>query len=612
MFLLCVMLLFFAAKILPKQKKVTYILLPYLGLIMSFLTLFFWRTAGLEVWHLWALIVPFIGSTLLYGVLTIVSALIVYGGLKIVLKLVESGRLKRREPLKKRQIIGISISSLLAFLGILLGVCSVWAVHSFGNMTFDQMVYTLSQPLGDSDPGQVVNFIENPFLTTSILFFIVFNFFLVFALYTVSTRKKTQRQKSLLTSMIALTSFLLVMASIFIGVREIGYADIKAYYFEESDIYEHYYVDPTSVKMTFPEKKRNLIYIFLESMESSYASQDVGGIKETNLIPNLTQLAMLEGTHFSNTENLGGFYQVPGANQTASSMVAQTSGLPLRAAGGDVDANQYGQEGTEFFPGAYSIGQVLEKEGYNQRLMMGSSRDFAGRGKYFTQHGNYTIQDVYWAREEGLIPEDYWEWWGFEDRKLFDFAKDSISELANQDAPFNFTMLTVDTHFEDGYATEETPDLFGDQYKNVIYDNDRQLMAFLDWIKAQSFYENTTVILVGDHLTMDSDFFDDADPLYQRTVYNTILNAPIEASQTTNRQVTALDMFPTTLASLGVQIEGERLGLGTNLFSTRETLAEQLSFDTLYTELTKRSEFYNNTLMKGTDEEILRKRDAEK
>lgn len=579
---------------------------------MSFLTLFFWRTAGLEVWHLWALIVPFVGSTLLYGVLTIVSALIVYGGLKIVLKLVESGRLKRREPLKKRQIIGISISSLLAFLGILLGVCSVWAVHSFGNMTFDQMVYTLSQPLGDSDPGQVVNFIENPFLTTSILFFIVFNFFLVFALYTVSTRKKTQRQKSLLTPMIALTSFLLVMASIFIGVREIGYADIKAYYFEESDIYEHYYVDPTSVKMTFPEKKRNLIYIFLESMESSYASQDVGGIKETNLIPNLTQLAMLEGTHFSNTENLGGFYQVPGANQTASSMVAQTSGLPLRAAGGDVDANQYGQEGTEFFPGAYSIGQVLEKEGYNQRLMMGSSRDFAGRGKYFTQHGNYTIQDVYWAREEGLIPEDYWEWWGFEDRKLFDFAKDSISELANQDAPFNFTMLTVDTHFEDGYATEETPDLFGDQYKNVIYDNDRQLMAFLDWIKAQSFYENTTVILVGDHLTMDSDFFDDADPLYQRTVYNTILNAPIEASQTTNRQVTALDMFPTTLASLGVQIEGERLGLGTNLFSTRETLAEQLSFDALYTELTKRSEFYNNTLMKGTDEEILRKRDAEK
>ncbi|MFC4710115.1 sulfatase-like hydrolase/transferase [Enterococcus eurekensis] len=612
MFILCGLLLFFAAKILPRQKKVSYILLPYLGLIMSFLTLFFWRTAGLEVWNLWALLVPFIGSKLIYTLLALLSSLIVYGGLKFVLKLVESGRLIRRKPLKKRQIIGITCSSIVAFLGILLGVCSVWAVNSFGNMTFDQMVYTLSQPLGDSDPGQVINFIENPFLTTSVLFFIIFNFFLVFALYTVSTVKIKTRKKSLLTPVIALTSFLVLISSIFIGVMEIGYADIKAYYFEESDIYDRYYVDPTTVNVTFPEEKRNLIYIFLESMESSYASQEVGGIKENNLIPNLTQLAMLEGTHFSNTENLGGFYQVPGANQTASSMVAQTSGLPLRAAGGDVDANNYGQGGTDFFPGAYSIGEILEKEGYNQRLMMGSSRDFAGRGEYFTQHGNYTIQDVYWARQEGLIPEDYWEWWGFEDRKLFDFAKDSITELANQEQPFNFTMLTVDTHFEDGYATEETPDLFGDQYQNVIYDNDRQLKEFLDWIKSQPFYENTTVVLVGDHLTMDSDFFEEADPLYQRTVYNTILNAPITANQTTNRQATALDMFPTTLAALGVNIEGERLGLGTNLFSKRETLAEQLSFDRLYTELTKRSEFYNTRLMKGTDEEVLRQQEAEK
>ena len=34
-----------------------------------------------------------------------------------------------------------------------------------------------------------------------------------------------------------------------------------------------------------------------------------------------------------------------------------------------------------------------------------------------------------------------------------------------------------------------------------------------------------------------------------------------------NRDFSTLDFFPTTLASLGVQIEGDRLGLGTNLFS---------------------------------------------
>ena len=34
-------------------------------------------------------------------------------------------------------------------------------------------------------------------------------------------------------------------------------------------------------------------------------------------------------------------------------------------------------------------------------------------------------------------------------------------------------------------------------------------------------------------------------------------------------------MFPTMLASIGVKIEGERLGLGTNLFSDKPTIMEE-------------------------------------
>lgn len=36
-------------------------------------------------------------------------------------------------------------------------------------------------------------------------------------------------------------------------------------------------MDPALVPVTFPEQKRNLVYIFMESMESTYASTDVGG-----------------------------------------------------------------------------------------------------------------------------------------------------------------------------------------------------------------------------------------------------------------------------------------------------------------------------------------------
>lgn len=52
-------------------------------------------------------------------------------------------------------------------------------------------------------------------------------------------------------------------------------------------------------------------------------------------------------------------------------------------------------------------------------------------------------------------------------------------------------------------------------------------------------------------------------------------------------------MYPTILASMGATIEGDRLGLGTNLFSSQETLIEQLGYSELYAELEKNSKFYN-------------------
>ena len=58
-----------------------------------------------------------------------------------------------------------------------------------------------------------------------------------------------------------------------------------------------------------------------------------------------------------------------------------------------------------------------------------------------------------------------------------------------------------------------------------------------------------------------------------------------------------MDMFPTTLAAMGCSIEGERLGLGTNLFSDLPTLSEEMGVETLNRELSKRSDFYNNELI---------------
>lgn len=155
-------------------------------------------------------------------------------------------------------------------------------------------------------------------------------------------------------------------------------------------------------------------------------------------------------------------------------------------------------------------------------------------------------------------------------------------------------MLTADTHFEDGYPCElcdEEND--GDnQYGMVLHCSSKQVTEFVSWIQQQDFYENTTIVISGDHLTMDSDFCENVDPDYTRTVYNVIINSPIQPQQEKNRSFTTMDMFPTTIASLGATIEGDRLGLGTNLFSGEQTLAEKLTFDQLNDDLSQKSKFF--------------------
>ena len=51
-------------------------------------------------------------------------------------------------------------------------------------------------------------------------------------------------------------------------------------------------------------------------------------------------------------------------------------------------------------------------------------------------------------------------------------------------------------------------------------------------------------------------------------------------------------MFPTTLAALGVEIQGDRLGLGVNLYSKNKTLCEKYGLEKFNNELDSRSLFY--------------------
>lgn len=189
-------------------------------------------------------------------------------------------------------------------------------------------------------------------------------------------------------------------------------------------------------------------------------------------------------------------------------------------------------------------------------------------------------------------------WWGYEDKKLFDYAKQELLEISKKDEPFNYTILTADTHFIDGYMDSSCKEIFDIKYANSFYCSDGKVGEFVKWLKKQDFYDNTTIIIAGDHLTMQKNFYEESD--YQRTIYNTIINSDIEAIYEKNRLFSTFDMFPTTLAALNVEIKGDKLGLGVNLFSEEKTLLEEFGIEKFNEEISKKSFYYDNVLLGDT------------
>jgi len=97
-------------------------------------------------------------------------------------------------------------------------------------------------------------------------------------------------------------------------------------------------------------------------------------------------------------------------------------------------------------------------------------------------------------------------------------------------------------------------------------------------------------------------FFEvDEKQQYDKKVVNLIINSQVKTEKT-NRAYSTMDLYPTTLAALGVKIEGNKLALGTNLFSEELTLIEKYGLEYVNNELMKTSKFYDkNILVKNSN-----------
>lgn len=468
---------------------------------------------------------------------------------------------------------------------------TLWYMSNIGDVSFEQLLFHIKVPIETTGFNPILSFglqATLAGLVAAAIYYFLAKFVLI-------------KNHAKVRTVLLVTGGILVTVIVF-GLGQLGlYKYIKGV-FHESPAWIEYYTEPENVKLTFPEEKQNVIYINLESLEATYADKANGGAMEQNLIPNLTELVLHDDSiSFSHNKRIGGANQFAPLGWTAASLVGQMGGIPLKLP--VADPNAFDTSNNEYLPGSIMIGDILKEEGYYLEMMMGSSARFASRDDLYSMHGDFVMTDYRKLAQDGYIPivngKYEFEFWGINDEKLFTIAKERLLEISKQDEPFFFSILTVDTHFPDGYQYKDRERLQQNNYANSIMWSDRDVAVFVDWCLNQDFAENTTIILIGDHLSMDKNFFNDIQKDYQRRMYNVILNSAqdVPLQRQYQRLYTVMDFYPTTLAAMGVEIEGERLAYGTNLYSDEPTIYEIMGEAEFSEMLNSMSSFYNDKFL---------------
>ena len=486
-----------------------------------------------------------------------------------------------------KKITKIFFTFNIIIMAIILSVTQFYS-NEYRNNELEEIIFYLKTGLSGADLSILGEFFREKTLHIIITIFIVF----IPILLLKKLKIKAKELISLCYSIVLLGGVLIY------SYYNIGFNDYVTAMAAESDFIKSEYVDTENIEIKFPEEKRNLIILFLESMETTMISKEKSGGWDYTVIPELEEIAE-NNINFSNTENLGGATRAIGSTWTIGGLVGLTSGLPLKTPAG---GNDYKSD--NFLGGATTLGDILKEEGYNLKFMFGSDATYGGRRHYLTKHGEYEIFDLLTAIERGYMTEEEKVFWGYEDGDLFEWAKEELLELAGRGGPFTFNLLTVNTHFPDGWVEEGDEDIYPTQYENVHAASSKQIGEFVNWVQEQDFYENTTIVLVGDHTSMqEADYYLDKidSENFERVTYNAFINAVEEPKKEKNRVFSNYDIFPTILSSIGAEFEGNKLGVGVDLFSEEETIFEKYGVEYVNEELKKSSEFYNEKFLQIYD-----------
>lgn len=450
----------------------------------------------------------------------------------------------------------------LSFVGL-----AVWLTKNFGTVTLDQLVFHLDfggEALLNVDKVLVLSFLKAVVGLPALLAILLSIGDAVISRKFARGQSEDSARSGIRNNGIArLVRALPAWRGTVVVIAGVGFflQSISAFAFlvQENfsdDYFVGNYVHPSQVRVE-PKSPKNLVLIYVESLEASYADQELYG---DDLIRGLTSL---EGHSF------GKFMQVPGTGWTMAGIVSSQCGMPLKNIFGGVDSgndvdrshrfNKLGQRMSTFLPGAVCLGDILHSHGYRNVFIGGAPGSFAGKEVFFRTHK----YDEYYGKDQlelaGLTLETGVDW-GYLNDQTLSVARKTIKRLHESKQRFNLTLLTLDTHGPDGLYSADCRRRGAKGYDGLVTCTSDQVTEFVDFMKQQGYLKDTRVLVMGDHLGMKTPISDKLPPMHQRSIFNKFIAS--EKLAFNRNEIVHFDLFPTLLEFIGFEVGGDRLGFG--------------------------------------------------
>ena len=295
--------------------------------------------------------------------------------------------------------------------------------------------------------------------------------------------------------------------------------------------------------------KRNLVYLYLESMESAFFDEAVF----PGLVPNLKRLGS-QAHNFSEIADAGDF--------TMGALVASQCGIRLIT---PIGAENMMDRVGAYLPAAKCLGDWLKASGYKLEYIGGAAKEFAGKNNFLESHGFTSVKG---SREGARKGEPRAPWGRFDDVVLDDVFQ-RYTELTDEGGPFALFTLTVDTHAPGGAKSPLCGDLiYGDgtnSMLNSVHCSDRIVGEFISKLLALPSFEHTLLAVGTDHVMHKSTADNFLSSFKQRKLFLLIFDGKnTHSGAVISKPGSSLDIGATILSYL-TNGRLTELGLGRSL-----------------------------------------------